>query len=337
MPRIAYFVHGRGRAHAVRTRGVLERIPQAHDLRLYCAGSAYELLEAHPASEQVGLYAPGRGMAAAFARRFTADRLRLRAFDPDLVVSDGDGPSANAAWSLGVPMLAIGHGLVFRHAHLRTRLPWLARLRETINSASSSWPASRRVVVHFAPAEPATRGTVVVRPDFELRREEEANRDDLIVAYFRDDNGAEAVKRLAARGHRVLWFGTPPRAPRGVELQAPEVDAFRDALLRCKAVVGSAGNQLPAECAMLGLPMLAFHRDGDVEHAMNAQLIEDAGIGIGAGFAELGAPLLRRFEAELDRDRSGIAERTLSMRPVSDAIPEMIDELCRPAVRSPRA
>ena len=87
---------------------------------------------------------------------------------------------------------------------------------------------------------------------------------------------------------------------------------------------------------MLGVPMLAFHRDGDVEHAMNAQLIEDAGIGIGAGFAELDDALLHRFEAELDRDRSQIAERTLSMRPVSDAIPEMIDELCRPAVGSPR-
>ena len=332
MPRIAYFVHGRGRGHGVRTRAVLRRLPQRHELRLYCAGSAYELLQAHTASEEVTLCAPGRGMTGTFARRFAADRLRLQAFEPDLVVSDGDGPSVYAAWSLGVPVLAIGHGLVFRHTRLRLPLPWFGRLREAVNSASSSWPASRRAVVHFAPVEPATAGTVVVRPDLELEPKAPEKRDDFILAYFRDDDGAEALGRLAARGHRVVWFGRRARAPRGVEVQAPDVDAFREALGRCRAVVGSAGNQLPAECAMLGLPLLALHREGDVEHAMNAQLIEDAGIGIGARFSELGAPLLRRFEADLDRDRSPIAKRTLSMRPVSDAIPEMVDELCGPAV-----
>lgn len=336
MARIAYFVHGRGRGHGVRTCAVLRRLPRGHELRLYCAGSAYELLHAHPACEEVSLCAPGRGMTGTFARRFAADRLRLQAFEPDLVVSDGDGPSVNAAWSLGVPVLAVGHGLVFRHTHLRAPLPWFGRLREAVNSASSSWPASRRVVVHFAPVGPATPGTVVVRPDLELEPKAQEKRDDFILAYFRDNDGAEALGRLAARGHRVVWFGRPARPPRGVEVRAPDLGAFREALGRCRAVVGSAGNQLPAECAMLGLPLLALHRDDDVEHAMNAQLIEDAGIGIGAGFAELDQALLRRFEADLDRDRRTIAERTLSMRPVSEAIPPIIDELCGPAVGSLR-
>ena len=87
---------------------------------------------------------------------------------------------------------------------------------------------------------------------------------------------------------------------------------------------------------MLGLPMLALHRDGDFEQTMNARLIEEAGIGFGVAFRELDDGLLRRFEHEFDRDRSAIAERTFSMRPVSEVIPAAIQELCRPAARSLR-
>jgi len=336
MPRISYFVHGRGRGHAVRTRAILPRLANENLLRLYCAGRAYDLLGEHPAAEEVLTCSPGRGMARAFALRLRADRQRLRAFKPHLVVSDGDGPSVNAAWSLGVPVLAVGHGLVFRHAHLPRHLSVLARLREMANASSSSWPALRRVLVHFTPITPVTPGTMVARPDLDVSLEPKGRRDDFVLAYFRDDDGIEAVERLASRGHRVLLFGRPTRHPRGVEVLEPSREAFARALPRCRAVVGSAGNHLPAECAMLGLPMLALHRDGDFEQTMNARLIEEAGIGFGVAFRELDDGLLRRFEHEFDRDRSAIAERTFSMRPVSEVIPAAIQELCRPAARSLR-
>jgi uncharacterized protein (TIGR00661 family) len=205
-----------------------------------------------------------------------------------------------------------------------------------VNVGSSSWPALRRVVVHFAPVTPATPGTMVARPDLDVSLERKGDRDDFILAYFRDDDGIEAVERLASRGHRVLLFGRPTRHPRGVEVLEPNREAFARALHRCRAVVGSAGNQLPAECAMLGVPMLALHGNGDFEQTMNARLIEEAGIGFGVAFGELDDGLLRRFEDEFDKDRSAIAERTLSMRPASEVIPAAIQELGRPAARSLR-
>ncbi len=335
MPHIAYFVHGRGRGHAVRARAVLERLDGTISVHAFGAGEALGVLADQLPVEAVTPYVPGRGMVRAFASRVVADRRRLVRFMPRLVVSDGDGPSVHAAWSLGIPVLAIGHGLVFRHVRLPRRLSRRYRLQEIVNSASSSWPAKRRVAVHFAPVEASTEGTIVVRPDLDPRAGVVREREDFVVAYFRDDNGAEALAALAERGHRVVWFGKPRRTPRGVDVQPPDLDAFHVALTRCKAVVGSAGNHLPAECAMMGIPMLALHRGGDAEHSMNARLIESAGIGVSSTFSGFGQRVARRFERELDRDRSGLVARTRAMPPASEVIPRVIEEMCRP-IRAPR-
>ena len=113
------------------------------------------------------------------------------------------------------------------------------------------------------------------------------------------------------------------------------IDTFADALGRCRAVVGSAGNHLPAECAMLGIPMLALHRGGDGEHEMNAHLVETAGIGIAASFEQCTPELIQRFEAEFDKPRDELAARTRAMRPASEVVPRAIEELWRHRTNRP--
>ncbi len=329
MTRIAYFVHGRGKGHAIRTGAVMESLQAGYEVRLFCAGKAWDVLKDVPGAEPALPCVPGKGMIASFALRFRADRQRLRRWSPDLVVSDGDGPSVNAARSLGIPVAAVGHGLIFRHARLQAALPFHKHVREIVNVESSSWPASRRVAVHFAPVEPRTPGTYIARPDLRSEIASSSTREDFVLAYFRDDNGMIALEQLARRGHRVVLFGQPRTVPRGVEVHASNMRAFAQALGRCRAVVGSAGNHLPAECAMLGVPMLALHRGDDPEHEMNARLVEAAGIGIAAGFERCTAEVIRRFEAELDKPRDDLAARTRAMHPASEVIPRAIDELCR--------
>jgi UDP-N-acetylglucosamine--N-acetylmuramyl-(pentapeptide) pyrophosphoryl-undecaprenol N-acetylglucosamine transferase len=333
MIRIAYFVHGRGQGHAVRTRAVMDSFPTGYELRLFCAGPAWDVLKDMARAEPVAVCVPGKGMVGAFTRRFRSDRETLRVWSPSLVVSDGDGPSVNAAKSLGIPVVAVGHGLIFKHTHLNSRLPFHDAVREVVNVASSSWPARRRVAVHFAPVEPRTRGTYVARPDLRSRVDSSAIRDDFLLAYFRDDDGLVALERLARRGHRILAFGQPRSVLRGIEFLPRDLHAFADALARCRAVVGSAGNHLPAECAMLGIPMLALHRENDAEHGMNARLVEAAGIGIGASFKACTTNLIRRFEAELDKPRDQIAARTRAMPAVSQVVPRVVEELCEESMR----
>jgi len=223
-------------------------------------------------------------------------------------------------------VVAAGHGLVFRHTHLGTALPIYKRARVVIKAASSSWPADRRIAVHFAPVEPRTAGTLVARPDLRIEIDPNVTREDFILAYFRDDNGEIALEELVRRGHRVVLFGQPTRVPEGVEVQVPSVDGFAAALGRCRAVVGSAGNHLPSECAMLGIAMLALHREHDSEHAMNARLVEAAGIGIAGRLDRCSPALIQRFEAELDKPRDDLAARTRAMRPASEVIPLAIED-----------
>jgi uncharacterized protein (TIGR00661 family) len=334
MIRIAYFVHGRGKGHAIRTRAVIEALGGRYEARVFCAGAAWDTLQELPCSQPILPCMPGKGMIRAFTLRLRGDRERFRRWRPDLVVSDGDGPSVNAARSLGIPVVAVGHGLILHHTRLPKALPWHRHLREVVNVASSSWPACRRVAVHFAPVEPRTEGTLVARPD--LRREADLHlaREDFILAYFRDGNGTAALEQLTRRGHRVQLFGEPRSVPRGVELRPPDVAAFGEALSRCRAVVGSAGNHLPAECAMLGIPMLALHREHDPEHELNARLVEAAGIGIAANVGRCTADVLRRFEGEFNKPRQELAARTRAMPPASEVVPRAIDELChRPVAR----
>ena len=329
MIRIAYFVHGRGKGHAIRTQAVIGGLRGTDEVRLFCAGEAWDVLSEVPCAEPLLPCMPGRGMLRSFRLRLRADRARLRRWSPDLVVSDGDGPSVNAARSLGIPVMAVGHGLIFHHTHLSAALPFHTHVREVVNVASSSWPAKRRVAVHFAPVQPRTPGTYIARPDLRSEIESSSKREEFILAYFRDGSGVMALEQVARRGHRVVLFGQPRAVPQGVEIHSPDVHGFAEALGRCRAVVGSAGNHLPAECAMLGIPMLALHREGDPEHTMNAHLVETAEIGIASAFERCTPEVIQRFEAELDKPRDELAARTRAMRPASEVVPRAIEDLCR--------
>jgi UDP-N-acetylglucosamine--N-acetylmuramyl-(pentapeptide) pyrophosphoryl-undecaprenol N-acetylglucosamine transferase len=334
--RVAYFVHGRGRGHAVRARVAVPRLRAAgHDVHVLASGQALELLADVETPRAVAPCVPGPGMARAWRERLRHDLGALRALRPDVLVSDADGPSMHAAWLLGLPRLAVGHGLLFRHATLPPSIPRLPRLRETINAASSSWPADRRVVVHFAPVAPRTPGTVIARPD--LRDDLARTHDEgFVLAYFRDGDGARWLHALARRGRPVVCF-TTGTVPAGVERRAPDARAFADALARCHAVVGSAGNHLPAECAMLGVPMLALHRADDVEQRMNATLVARAGLGLAASMdadVDLHLDALDAFVPDPE-----VASRVRAMPTASEAIAHEVAHAHRLAARasSPRA
>jgi hypothetical protein len=80
----------------------------------------------------------------------------------------------------------------------------------------------------------------------------------------------------------------------------------------------------PAECALLGLPMLALYRRGDAEQEMNARLVEAGGIGVASMIEQASDELIRRFEAELESPRQALADKTRAMTPASEAIPRTI-------------
>jgi hypothetical protein len=82
---------------------------------------------------------------------------------------------------------------------------------------------------------------------------------------------------------------------------------------------------------MMEKPMLAVYAPGDVEHQMNARLIEAAGIGIAARLDQVTPALLDRLELHLTRSMHQVAKRVRGMTPVSAAVIQCLRDLTQGA------
>lgn len=327
MARIAYFVHGRGHGHAIRAQAVLSRLAdERHELFVFGGGASVSLLGHRSDFVEVEPCIPGAELLAAVVRRLQHDVPRLRRLRPDVLITDGDFAAAHAALRLNVPSIALGHGLLYGRCRLPAHLPLRWRFREALKAASSSWPCWRHVVVHFAPVHPLTSHTRVARPD--LRQGLIPSRqEDFVLAYFRDDNGGAVLRQLVERGHRVVYFGQSSESPAEVTQHPISAEAFAEALSRCRFVVGSAGNHLPAECAMLEKPMLAVYRPGDVEHQMNAMLVEAAGIGLASSVDGVTVEMLNHIDSRCEQSMARAAAKIRKMPPVSEVVVRLVREL----------
>jgi uncharacterized protein (TIGR00661 family) len=327
MARIAYFVYGRGRGHASRASAVLARLAaEGHELHVFGGGHAVALLRQRRDFTEVEPCLPGPRLVPTAWRRVRQDMVRLRHLAPHVIVTDADLAAAHAALLLKLPTLAVGHGMLYWRCRLGPGLPRFERLREALRSASSSWPCRYHVVVHFAPVEVWAPHTTVARPDLP-RGLVPCPPEDFVLAYFRDANGETVLRQLAARGHRIICFGMHDTGIPGVTSKPLDANTFSDHLARCRFVVGSAGNHLPAECAMMQKPMLTVYAPGDVEHRMNAKLIEAAGIGIAARLDQVTPAILNRFDLQLAKSMADVAKRVHNMPPVSEAVTQCLHEL----------
>lgn len=330
---IAWYVHGRGRGHASRSRQIVERLRARGDrIVVMAGGDALDLLADLDQVETIDVVAPGPRGLTTIARRTRSDRRRLEALGPDVVVSDGDAPSLGAARLLGLPTLAIGHDLVFARCRLPDDLPRSSVWFEKLSAAPSHRMADAGVAVHFLPIEPRAPRTLVARPD---RRDDlpELRWEPFIAAYFRDGDGAALADRLTALGVRVELFGASDPAPRRARHHGFDRAGFADALARCSGVIGTAGSNLLAECVLLGKPALAVHAAGDHEQALNANLLARAGLGLEARIDDVSDTALRTFaDRALARDFATI-DLARALPPASDAVLTCLDDLLAPARR----
>lgn len=324
---IAYFVHGRGRGHAVRAQSVLAALEQkGYRLSVFGGGHATGVLGGRTDFRVVQPCLPGWDWLPSLSQRLIQDLGELRKIRPALVISDADMPSIHAAAILGIPSIGLGHGIVFSQTKLPKGLPRWGRIRESLNAGSSSWLCKRLIAVHFAPLVPIDASRVdVARPELKALTEQDAIDEGFILTYFRDENGYKVLEQLKRFGRRVVYFGHA-EVPPGVERHEPDAPQFADHLRRCHAVVGSAGNHLPAECALAGKPMLALYSKGDLEQQMNAHLAQEAGIAMAEHLDRVDrAKLEEFFETKLPTPNA--VHALLEMRPVSDAVLETVAEI----------
>lgn len=295
---IHYYVHGRGRGHSTRSTAVVQALrADGHRVEVFAGDDASHLIRelgAHPVASllpDTPALAAGRLVwarvreARDWARRTTAD----------LVVSDGDLPGLLAARSLGIPSIAVGHGIVFSHCRrprIAPRAPWW---KEHLKARLSTWGATRRVAVNFASMEPRAAGVVVAHPPaVDLGREAGAGTDRIVV-YFRDANADPVLRALVELGEEPIVFSARGSTRDGVDERPFDRSAFLTALRQARAVVASAGSQLIWECVSNGIPLFAVHGRSDAEQGLNVHMLRASGLGDGAPLDRVSARHLGQF------------------------------------------
>ena len=326
MARVSLVVHGRGRGHASRALACARALKGAgHHLRVYGGGDAGHVLEDMPEYTPLPIVRPGLAAPLGWVRRLAGDPGR---FDeqPECIVSDGDQPSVVLARRRRIPSVAIDHGLALTHGRLPIRPPPLLRLYERLNAAPLGL-ADRCVAVHFLPFEPAAPGIVAARPDLRDDLRGPVAREGFLLAYFRDDNGRAPLELALAAGAEVVCFGERDPGLPGLTFRRSDRAAFADHLRRCDGVIASAGSNVLAECVLLGKPVLALHRRGDAEQALNARLAEHAGIAVGRGLEALVPADVAEFLARVRRGDFASHDLAAALPPVSEVVVAAVADL----------
>lgn len=321
MSRVDVYVHGHGRGHAHRARHVVARLrDDGHAVELYAGGEAADLLEGFHARSPI---LPGSRMPLELSRRIVADTRRMRGDPPDVVVSDGDQAAIGAGRARGVQTIAVGHGLVFAGCILPAGLPRRSLLYQRANTLLPTELARHRVAVHFLPAEPAHPGVTVARPDLPPELAGETSDEGFVLAYFSFGKGEPIVEVLQQAGATVRAYGA------GAGVQSFDREGFRRDMLRCRAVVSSAGSNVIAECVALGKPILALHEASHHEQTLNAAMVGQAEVGLGATFATFddvaaGRRLAGRFWGRARAGDFATISLLDRLAPVSEVVAELI-------------
>jgi uncharacterized protein (TIGR00661 family) len=301
--RIAWGVMGYGRGHATRVRSVLPAILEHHDVTVFAGGDAYPVLAplapivriptlgyvygaggavslpgtvARNAAGMADLVLGGHGLDS------TAREFRARGID--LVISDSEAWTHRTAERLGLPRISFDHiGVIaWCKPHFPAEL-WLRGRRDGWMYRRLMGRPQRTVITSFYPAEPLERGTRVIGA---VLREElkaaEPSVGDYLLAYFnRGRHQYTAALDLALRrlDLQVVVYGTPYRGRTdNLEFRAPGNAEFIRDLAGCRAVLGTAGNQLIGEAIHFRKPILALP-ENVFEQQLNAHMVMHMGIG----------------------------------------------------------
>ena len=329
MIRVHYYVHGRGRGHATRSRAIIAGLRSAAVQVSVFAGRDAQSVFGNDC-RPVQSVPPGLplGLGSLLLRRIKeAEQLAARDM-PQLILSDGDLPAVAAGKRLGLPTLAIGHGLVFAHCERPLSAPRLPWLREGVKARLASAGASHQVAVNFVPLKPRDpERTSVAFPSVQALPQVAEPGCGPVVCYFRDDNGAQFARWAMAAGYPVCTFGGRP--VEGAKHLPFAVSAFQEALGAARAVISSAGSQLISECLFHGVPQLALYHPRDDEQRLNACMLSScAGPSRGLASDACDATAVAAFLADCDptqrwADAPGGAEQRVNV----------VDEVVRQTLR----
>ena len=355
--KIAYGVMGYGRGHAMRTLSVLPALMRDHEVTVFTAGDAYEVLSTRFPTVRIPMVgyrynASGRHSAVKTVAEnvspmadlllhgegLTAVEREFRQRGIDVVISDSEAWCHRAARRLGIPRISFDHVgiLAYCKPHFPTDL-WMLGMRDAIGYRSLMGIPERILISSFYPAEGKYPGVKVVGPMLrDVVKATKPTRGDYLLAYF--NKGEHQYRPNIDRALRLLdcpvrVYGTPYRGQvENLDFRPLSGETFVQDLAGCRAVLSTAGNQLIGEAIHFGKPILAVPEDA-FEQRLNAHMIERMGVGMKSSLSGLTPSDVDRFMADEAHYRSHMREHQGDGRDEAIAtLNRFIDELAAPRI-----
>ena len=298
--RIAYALAGEGRGHTTRALTLAQGLIElGHEVIFFTCGDALELLQQTFGAAQVHrLETPrfvvirkrisyvGTGFAAmGFAMKFRRQQKRavnqLKAWNPDVLISDFEPTFARVARRLKVPLISFNSQRFSVDAKLDHLLNRRQRLKllpiRILNRLFAPNPDLSLVSKGFNLEPNKTNAHLLgpmLRPAFtpDAWIPEGAH----VVAYLRTSvlHHLPALA-LHAKQHGLvlkLYGHHPENIPDNVEPRPISNDGFIHDLLTANWVIQTAGTQLLGEVGCIGIPSLCLPEPGQVEQEINGIL-----------------------------------------------------------------
>lgn len=337
--RILYGVHGYSRGHATRAAAVLSELVKEHEVLILAGPDAYDLLKSDFEVQPIDSLRFYYGVEGRISPTITvqknlpllADMLlhgrrsreldaRVKAFRPDVAISDAEPWTHRVAWRLKVPRVGFDHFGIMVHCDV----PFAPgdRMKSAADRLAYKLlmgQPERVLVSSFYDAPVKKQSTTVIGPLLreEVRQIEPPRKGQHLLVYL--NNGLhqltpEVRAAFTSLDLPVKLYGCGEQPQDGnIQFRPPAGRAFLEDLASAFAVVSTAGNQLVGEALYFGRPLLVLP-ESTVEQRMNAEAVARLGVGESGRFETLNAETLKSFLARVPEYAANARRRSTDGR-----------------------
>ncbi len=303
--KILYAIQGTGNGHVSRARALYPALIEKFDVDLALVGPNSDVkLPVDPVftGEGITLEYSGDGkidLLKTFLvnnpRNISREIKRIPVQDYDFILNDYESISFRAARKRKVPILGVSHQAAVLH--------------EDTPKTKRFMPIGKVIMQRYAPVKDAV--------GFHYR----AYSDDIlpplidgkfkgvkwqpgkeIVVYLPAFDVVRLRKVLAVLPYRFRVFhrnAEHARKADNIIWNPIDSEEFKHQLLQAKAVVCSAGFELPSECLYLGIPLVVMPIGGQYEQWCNAAALEEFGVSVLPALAQI--PLRAAIVEAIDK------------------------------------
>ncbi|MEE4310834.1 MAG: glycosyltransferase family protein [candidate division KSB1 bacterium] len=332
--KILYGVQGEGRGHASRSIHILNDLKnKGYDVQIFSGGEALPLLEdldlpvkiiplfrLHYGKRGISLVQTvfknltlSLGLLLRFGRKYKNVLSAVKAFQPDVIISDFEPYLCRIGGYLKIPVISLDH----QHNVLTSEIPHLKKFSHKVKHRVFQFGIRllygnpEKMIVssfyHF-PKKAGSKAEFVgpfIPEEFNRMPKNRAN--DHVTIYLKEPAYINHIISSLndKRETRFEVFSNWDRIevgkslPGNVSLHNIDRKRFLHSLVNAEALISTAGNQVIGEAAFLGIPVLAFPKKNDFEQEINGIALNESGFGCSLQLNEFNIHTLNVFLGDL--------------------------------------